>query len=226
MLLFCFPLCIAVNSIVAKLRMADTGGRFKISLMKRKSPDAIHVWLVLNKAFQAITRHAAAGIQQAGLGDSDFRVLEVLLHKGPLPVNTIGPKVNLTPGSISVAVDRLYAKGLVSRIESAEDRRIRIVALTPNGKKLSVRVKGAPNAGQYLSRPVGQSAGCSERQFLQLVPWLQEAESRKKARPGRSWRLRQKTLDDGGWSVGMGRRSGRCRTTSSLYARRYTRPQP
>src|SRR5467141_4050896 len=108
--------------------------------MKKTSPEAIHVWLVLNKAFQAITRHAAAGIHQAGLGDSDFRVLEVLLHKGPLPVNTIGPKVNLTPGSISVAVDRLYAKGLVSRIESGKDRRIRIVALTPSGKELIVPI--------------------------------------------------------------------------------------
>src|ERR1700752_1436982 len=104
--------------------------------MKKRSSDAIHVWLVLNKALRAITDYAAAGIQQAGLGDSDFRVLEVLLHKGPLPVNTIGPKVNLTPGSISVAVDRLYGKGLVSRIESAEDRRIRIVALTPSGREL------------------------------------------------------------------------------------------
>jgi MarR family transcriptional regulator, 2-MHQ and catechol-resistance regulon repressor len=108
--------------------------------MKKTSLDAIHVWLVLNKAFQAITRHAAAGIRHTGLGDSDFRVLEVLLHKGPLPVNSIGPKVNLTPGSISVAVDRLYGKGLVSRVESAEDRRIRVVALTPNGKKLIVPV--------------------------------------------------------------------------------------
>jgi MarR family transcriptional regulator, 2-MHQ and catechol-resistance regulon repressor len=108
--------------------------------MKKRSSDAIHVWLALNKALRAITNYAAAGIQQAGLGDSDFRVLEVLLHKGPLPVNTIGPKVNLTPGSISVAVDRLYGKGLVSRIESVEDRRIRIVALTPSGKKLIVPV--------------------------------------------------------------------------------------
>ena len=108
--------------------------------MKKTSPDAIHVWLVLNKAFQAISRHATAGIQEAGLGDSDFRVLEVLLHKGPLPVNTIGPKVNLTPGSISVAVDRLYGKGLVSRVESVEDRRIRVVALTPSGKELIVPV--------------------------------------------------------------------------------------
>jgi len=48
--------------------------------------------------------------------------------------------VNLTPGSISVAVDRLYDKGLVSRVESTEDRRIRIVALTLSGKELIIPV--------------------------------------------------------------------------------------
>ena len=88
------------------------------------------------KAMQAISRYALADIEKAGLGDSDFRVLEVLLNKGPLPVNVIGPKVNLTPGSISVAVDRLLAKGLVSRTESSEDRRVRVVALSPRGKSV------------------------------------------------------------------------------------------
>src|ERR1700743_834765 len=82
-----------------------------------------HVWLVMMKAMRALTRYAAADIEDTGLGFSDFAVLEVLLHKGPLPVNTIGPIVDLTPGSISTAVDRLFAKGLVSRVESAEDRR-------------------------------------------------------------------------------------------------------
>ena len=43
-----------------------------------------------------------------------------------------------SPGSISIAVDRLVAKGLVSRVESAEDRRVRTVALTPRGKELIV----------------------------------------------------------------------------------------
>ena len=97
-----------------------------------------HVWLVMMKAMRALTRYAAAGIEETGLGLSDFGVLELLLHKGPLPVNTIGPIVDLTPGSISIAVDRLVAKGLVSRVESAEDRRVRIVALTPRGKDLIV----------------------------------------------------------------------------------------
>jgi MarR family transcriptional regulator, 2-MHQ and catechol-resistance regulon repressor len=90
------------------------------------------------KAMRALTRYAAAGIDDTGLGDSDFRVLEVLLHKGPMPVNTIGPIVDLTPGSISIAVDRLFARGLVTRVESTEDRRVRIVALTRRGKDLIV----------------------------------------------------------------------------------------
>jgi MarR family 2-MHQ and catechol resistance regulon transcriptional repressor len=97
-----------------------------------------HVWLVMMKAMRALTRYAAADIEETGLGLSDFGVLELLLHKGPLPVNTIGPIVDLTPGSISTAVDRLVAKGLVSRVESSEDRRVRIVALTPRGKDLIV----------------------------------------------------------------------------------------
>ena len=97
-----------------------------------------HVWLVMLKAMRALTRYAAAGIEETGLGLSDFAVLEVLLHKGPLPVNTIGPIVDLTAGSISIAVDRLFAKGLVSRVESEEDRRVRIVALTARGKDLIV----------------------------------------------------------------------------------------
>jgi MarR family 2-MHQ and catechol resistance regulon transcriptional repressor len=101
-------------------------------------PEPDHVWLVMMKAMRALTRYAAAGIDDTGLGDSHFRVLEVLLHKGPMPVNTIGPIVDLTPGSISIAVDRLFARGLVTRVESTEDRRVRIVALTRRGKDLIV----------------------------------------------------------------------------------------
>src|ERR1041385_7010948 len=115
--------------------MVYTLRRFRF-FMAQTIHEPEHVWLVMMKAMQSLTRYAAAGIEETGLGDSDFRVLEVLLHKGPLPVNTIGPIVHLTPGSISIAVDRLVAKGLVSRVESTDDRRVRIVALTPCGKDL------------------------------------------------------------------------------------------
>ncbi len=96
----------------------------------------VHCWLVWIKAYHAAAKYLYAGLQETGIDDTDFRILEVLLNKGPLPVNTIGPKVNLTPGSISVAVDRLLARGLVSRVESREDRRVRVVSLTSKGKEL------------------------------------------------------------------------------------------
>src|SRR5947199_4417357 len=105
----------------------------------RQDSTGVHVWLVFMKAFQALLPHAARSIKRTKLGDSDFRVLEALLHKGPLRVNTIGPKVWLTPGSISVAVDRLVKKGLVLRKDHADDRRVRQVELTAKGRALIAR---------------------------------------------------------------------------------------
>jgi len=105
-------------------------------VMDKTSRDPVHCWLVLVKAFQAASKYLYAGLAESGIDDTDFRILEALLNKGPLPVNTIGPKVFLTPGSISTAVDRLVERSLVSRVESPEDRRVRIVSLTAKGRAL------------------------------------------------------------------------------------------
>ncbi|HTA56939.1 MAG TPA: MarR family transcriptional regulator [Candidatus Baltobacteraceae bacterium] len=105
-------------------------------VMDKTSRDPVHCWLVLVKAFQAASKYLYAGLAESGIDDTDFRILEALLNKGPLPVNTIGPKVFLTPGSISTAVDRLVERSLVSRVESPEDRRVRIVSLTARGRAL------------------------------------------------------------------------------------------
>jgi MarR family 2-MHQ and catechol resistance regulon transcriptional repressor len=96
----------------------------------------IHLWLVLWKAYEALRGHAERNIAGLGLCLSDFGVLEMLLHKGPAPVNAIGQRVFLTSGSITAAVDRLETKGLVRRGEDPADRRTRVVHLTGEGRKL------------------------------------------------------------------------------------------
>ena len=105
---------------------------------RKRPPEALHAWLIIMKAQQSIARYLIPAILKEGLGDSDFRVLEVLLHKGPMPVNAIGPKVDLNPGSVSVAVDRLYKKGFVSRVESVSDRRVRTVSMTQKGREMFI----------------------------------------------------------------------------------------
>jgi MarR family 2-MHQ and catechol resistance regulon transcriptional repressor len=100
----------------------------------------IHLWLILMKAHRALTQVDTRSVAASGLGMSDFAVLEILLHKGPLPVNTVGRQVMLTSGSITTAVDRLEAKRLVKRRACPNDHRVTYVTLTPSGRTLIQRV--------------------------------------------------------------------------------------
>jgi len=91
-------------------------------------------------------------------------------------VNAIGPKVFLTPGSISTAVDRLVERDLVSRVESPEDRRVRVVSLTPKGKRLI-----APIFRKHAAeiKKVFADANAKELQILESV--LKKAGKRARA---------------------------------------------
>ena len=100
---------------------------------------AIDLFLVLQKTYRTTLAKVHGSKNKVGLGDSDFRVLEVLLAKGPLPVNAIGELIGLTTGSISTAVDRMESKWLVVRKRRPNDRRIRLVELTSKGRKLIER---------------------------------------------------------------------------------------
>ena len=93
-----------------------------------------HLWLVLMKAHRTLQRLAVRSVEATELGLSDFGVLEMLLHKGPLAVNDIGRRIELTSGAITVCVDRLEERGWVERSFHPEDRRARIVALTARGR--------------------------------------------------------------------------------------------
>jgi MarR family 2-MHQ and catechol resistance regulon transcriptional repressor len=106
-----------------------------------KQETGTHVWLVLFKAARAVESNALASIAGLGLGLclSDFAVLDLLLHKGPQPVNRLGRKVLLSSGSITAAVDRLEARGLLKRIVDPNDLRSRIVELTSDGSELAER---------------------------------------------------------------------------------------
>jgi MarR family 2-MHQ and catechol resistance regulon transcriptional repressor len=107
-----------------------------------RAPDVsgTHMSLVLFKAHRALSRLAERSIRSFDVGLSDFGVMEILLHKGPQPVNDIGRRIGLTSGSITTAVDRLEAGGLVTREAHPTDRRARVVRLTPRGEQHVARL--------------------------------------------------------------------------------------
>src|SRR5437588_2953043 len=109
---------------------------------RRRAADVsgTHLWLVLMKAHRALARLATQSIESFEVCLSDFGIMELLLHKGPQPVNEIGRRIELTSGAITTAVDRLEAQELVTREAHQSDRRARIVRLTARGKGQAAKV--------------------------------------------------------------------------------------
>jgi DNA-binding MarR family transcriptional regulator len=79
----------------------------------------------------------------ADLGNGDFDVLAALRREGApytLTAGELSQRMLVTTGAVTKRVDRLIARGLVSRSVSAADARGRVVGLTPAGVALTDRL--------------------------------------------------------------------------------------
>ena len=133
-------------------------------------PAGADVWLVIRKASYWVQQHAQDSVAATGLGLSDFAVLKALLYTGPLPVNTIGWKVLLTSGSITSAVDRLEAEGLVKRVPHPTDRRASLVSLTKAGRN-KIRPASLRHA-QTMAEVVSVLTPAEQQELVRLMKKL------------------------------------------------------
>lgn len=101
---------------------------------------ALRLWVVLARAFDAVERHSRASIARFRLGTTEFGVLEVLYHKGELPVCEVQRRILVESSSTTYVVDKLTERGLVRRRPSDADRRVTLLALTPAGRRLIGRI--------------------------------------------------------------------------------------
>lgn len=143
----------------------------KNAVTRPKAPDSsgTHVWLVMMKAHRTLQRLAERSIQSSDACLSDFAVMEMLLHKGPQPVNEIGRRIELTSGAITTAVDRLESRGLVTREAHQSDRRARIVRLTARGKEQAARVFAGHKTAMDLA-----ASGLSKAERATLIRLLRK----------------------------------------------------
>ncbi len=96
----------------------------------------LELFVVLSRAYNWVNAHAVRDIRCHGLNLTEFGILEVLYHKGPLPLQQIGEKVLISSGNITYAVDKLEQKQLLVRRPSPHDRRVIFAELTPQGRDL------------------------------------------------------------------------------------------
>ncbi len=106
----------------------------------RDTPTAGQLWIVLARCYKSLSTRVEQSVSNAGMGLTDFMILEALLHKGPLTITEIQGKILLASGSMTAAVDRLEKKGMIVRRAIVQDRRARRLELTREGRQVIERI--------------------------------------------------------------------------------------
>jgi len=114
--------------------------------VQQQALSAIVAWVRLDRAFENLSaelkrRYGITGLQLA--------VLRILAERPQLPLAALRKALVMHPATLGQAIDKLRVKGLVTVRRDPEDKRSRIVALTPAGAEM---IAGAPLAGPVRLR--------------------------------------------------------------------------
>ena len=97
---------------------------------------ALKTYVKLMRASETITSRVHKHLSSLGFTFSQFGVLEAIYHLGPLSQRDVSQKILRSSGNITMVIDNLEKRRLVSRERNTSDRRIIIVHLTGEGQKL------------------------------------------------------------------------------------------
>jgi MarR family transcriptional regulator, 2-MHQ and catechol-resistance regulon repressor len=136
----------------------------------RKQEAALKLWVVLARSFNAVSARLNEDIARHELTPTEFAILEVLYHKGPLLLGEVQRKILVTSGGITYLVDRLVEKGFVKREECAEDRRARYAVLTPAGTALIRKI--FPQHASAIEEVLSGLSTAEQREAVQLLKKL------------------------------------------------------
>lgn len=118
----------------------------------------------LRRVFQAINEYSKNAERTTGLTGPQLWAIKLLASNSPLRVSELARLMYLHPATVVGILDRLEAKGLVTRTRSKEDRRAVEIGLTEQGQEM---IASAPEVAQAML--VKGLEELSDQQFLQVV---------------------------------------------------------
>ena len=132
----------------------------------RGRPDevrALDAFIKLLRATTSVTNRLERFLDKEGLTESQFGVLEALLHLGPLCQRELSAKILRSGANVTTVVDNLEKRKLVRRARESEDRRFVTVHLADEGRALVE--KALPD---HVGRIVEVFAGLEAKELAAL----------------------------------------------------------
>lgn len=123
---------------------------------------------------QIYLQRVDAALKPFGLSFARFELLTLLSFSrvGALPLGKIGVRLQVHAASVTNAVDRLEAEGLVARVAHPDDGRITLARITPKGRRVQAK------AAEALNGHVFGDIGLDGNEVAELTSLLNAVRSR------------------------------------------------
>lgn len=115
---------------------------------------ALNVYIKLSRAAEATTNRINAHLHDHNLTISQFGVLEALYHLGPMQPGQLAGKILKSSGNLTLVIDNLVKRELVTRQRREDDRRCIDIHLTDAGRSLIDAIFPAHVAGVVATMEV------------------------------------------------------------------------
>jgi MarR family 2-MHQ and catechol resistance regulon transcriptional repressor len=100
----------------------------------RNEIDALDSYIKLIRSAESLNAKINLELSEFDLTESQFGVLDALLHLGPMKHKEIGKKILKSGGNITMVINNLERRELVQRKRGEKDKRQFIIHLTSKGK--------------------------------------------------------------------------------------------
>jgi DNA-binding MarR family transcriptional regulator len=111
-----------------------------MAAMDRTGPDACRAWQLLVKFFFAQREHLPSSGGEGDLSPVQCHVLHLLEPGRPVPMGRLAATLSCDASNVTGLIDRLESRGLVERRPSPEDRRVKVLQLTPAGSRIRAQL--------------------------------------------------------------------------------------
>jgi DNA-binding MarR family transcriptional regulator len=140
-----------------------------MAAMRRSTPDPSRAWQLLVKFFFAQREHLPAGGEAFELSPVQCHVLHLIEPERPMAMGRLAETLGCDASNITGLIDRLEDRGLVQRRPSPEDRRIKVIQLTPTGSRVRTQLLRHVTSS---ARPLSRLSAADQRALIRILERL------------------------------------------------------
>ena len=108
--------------------------------MASQKPEGCRAWELLTRLFFAQRGQLPTLAGELDLSPVQCHVLHLMQPDQPIPMGRLAETLACDASNVTGLVDRLESRGLIVRRASADDRRVKVLALTPTGVRLRAQL--------------------------------------------------------------------------------------